>query len=114
MKSREKISFQITRHYIANEKQFNFPNFLNKLIDALGMSMTGVAKLANIKRHRLYLFCSDYWFRIPSEKEIEAIAEFFDIPCDLLSRKIDEYLAEPVHESKRKNSKASRKPNSAK
>lgn len=96
MKTREQIAQQITRHCIANENLHNFPKFLKYVIVNLGLTMNAVSRQVGLKGNRINILCSVDLFRCPTDDEVVRIADYFEISYDLLSRKLNEFLNEPV------------------
>jgi transcriptional regulator with XRE-family HTH domain len=96
MKTREQMAQQITRHCIANENLHNFPKFLKYVITNLGLTMRAISKQIGLKGNRLNILCSVDLFRSPTDAEVKKLAEYFEISYDLLSRKLNEFLKEPI------------------
>ena len=92
MTSHEKISRFKIRCVLAEHEKYDFPTFLLKLRNTLGINRHVLARDTCIPMMRLFYLEHGHFARFP-EKHIEILSDYYEIPIEVLKKKSQEFLA---------------------
>jgi hypothetical protein len=104
MNKYELTKYKVTK-LISKEIHYEFPNFLVKLRECFGLTRRSACAEMKFPEMKMYHLENGTFRKHVDYKQIQTIAEYYDIDSQLLKAKADEFITEnkgqPQHDHKK-------------